>query len=197
VYIVKPRVIGVARRVRYLSGLLAAGGLAAGAAVAASPGVAQAASSCQVTYAVSSDWGSGFTAAVTIQNTGSAITSWTLGYSYAGNQALSQGWSGTWTQSGKTVTVTSASWNGSLAAGASTQIGANFTYSGTNTAPAAFTLNGTTCNGASGSPSPTPTPTTTPSSSPTPTPTPSPTSTGSAAAPQLHVSGNGTVILTV
>jgi aryl-phospho-beta-D-glucosidase BglC (GH1 family) len=125
-----------------------------------------------------------------VQNTGSAITSWTLGYSYAGNQALSQGWSGTWTQNGKAITVTSASWNGSLAAGATTQIGANFTYSGTNTAPATFTLNGTTCNGGAGSPSPTPTPTTTPSSSPTPTPTPSPTSTGSGPAPQLHVSGN-------
>ena len=33
---------------------------------------------------------------------------------------------------------------GSLAAGGSTQIGANFTYSGTNTAPTTFTLNGTT-----------------------------------------------------
>jgi aryl-phospho-beta-D-glucosidase BglC (GH1 family) len=158
-------------------------------AVAAGP-AATTVTSCQVTYAVSSDWGSGFTASITVQNTGSAITSWTLGYSYAGNQALSQGWSGTWTQNGKAITVTSASWNGSLAAGATTQIGANFTYSGTNTAPATFTLNGTTCNGGAGSPSPTPTPTTTPSSSPTPTPTPSPTSTGSGPAPQLHVSGN-------
>jgi len=145
--------------------------------------------SCQVTYTVSSDWGTGFTAAVTIQNTGSAITSWTLGYSYAGNQALSQGWSGTWAQTGKAITVTSASWNGSLATGASAQIGANFTYSGTNTAPTAFTLNGTACNGGTGS-TPTPTPTTSPSSSPTPTPTPSPTSTASGPAPQLHVSGN-------
>ena len=45
--------------------------------------------SCQVTYSVSTDWGSGFTTAITIQNTGPAITSWTLGYSYA-NQTLSR-----------------------------------------------------------------------------------------------------------
>ena len=131
---------------------------------------------------MSTDWGSGFTAAITIQNTGPAITSWTLGYSYAGNQTLSQGWSGTWTQSGKAITVTSASWNGSLATGASTQIGANFTYSGTNTAPTAFTLNGTACNGGStASPSPSPSPTTSPTSSPSPSP--SPTSTGGGGTP--------------
>jgi hypothetical protein len=157
-------------------------GLAAGAAVAISPGVAQAASACQLSYSVSSDWGSGFTAAITIQNTGSAITSWTLGYSYAGNQKISQGWSGNWSQSGAAITVTNASWNGSLATGASTQIGANFTYSGTNTAPTAFTLNGMACNGGStASPSPSPSPTTSPTSSPSPSP--SPTSTGGGGTP--------------
>ena len=135
-------VIGLAKRVRYLTCALAVAGLATGAAVAISPGVAQAASGCQVSYSVSSDWGSGFTAAITIQNTGSAITSWTLGYSYAGNQKISQGWSGNWSQSGAAITVTNASWNGSLATGASTQVGANFTYSGSNTPPTAFTLNG-------------------------------------------------------
>jgi endoglucanase len=179
----------LARRGRYLACALAVAGLAAGTAVAVSPGVAQAASACQVSYTVSSDWGTGFTAAVTIQNTGSPITSWTLGYSYSGNQKVSQGWSGTWSQSGEAITVTNASWNGSLGTGASTQIGANFSYSGTNAAPTAFTLNGIACNGGTG-PTPTPTPTTSPSSSPTPTPTPSPTSTASGPAPQLHVSGN-------
>lgn len=45
--------------------------------------------------------------------------------------------------------MTNATWN-SLATGASTQIGANITYSGTNTVSTAFTLNGTACNGGSG-----------------------------------------------
>src|SRR6202035_4869989 len=138
---------------------------------------AAAAASCQVAYTVNSDWGTGFSVAITITNTGSAISSWTLGYSYTGNQQLSSRWSGTWTQSGTNISVTSASWNGSLATGASTQIGANFSYTGTNTAPATFTLNGTTCNGSGTSPTPPPTP------PPTPTPTGGP-------APQLHVSGS-------
>ena len=160
------------------------------AAVPAAP--AAAASACQVTYTVNSDWGTGFSVAINITNNGPAITSWTLGYAYTGNQKIAQGWSGNWSQSGENITVTNASWNGALATGGSASIGANFSYTGTNTAPAAFTLNGSTCNG-TGSPSPTPTPTS-PSPSPTPTspsPSPSPTSTGGGgSAPQLHVSGN-------
>jgi endoglucanase len=47
--------------------------------------------------------------------------------------------------------VTSASWNGNLATGASTAAGANFTYSGTNTPPAGFTVNGVPCSSGHGS----------------------------------------------
>ena len=119
---------------------------------------ASAAPACQVAYSVN-QWSTGFTASITITNNAAAITSWTLAYSYPGNQALASGWSGNWSQSGANVTVTNASWNGSLATGGSTQIGANFSYSGTNTAPTAFTLNGVACNGASPSPSPSVTPT--------------------------------------
>ena len=173
---------------------------AAASAATAAPGraaapAAQAAAApvCQVTYTVNSDWGTGFSVAVNITNNGPAVTSWTLGYAYTGNQKIAQGWSGNWSQSGENITVTNASWNGSLATGGSASIGANFSYTGTNTAPTAFTLNGSACNG-NGSPSPSPTPTpTSPSPSPTPTspsPSPSPTSTGGGSAPQLHVSGN-------
>ena len=115
------------------------GGLATGQAIQAAPAAA-ATASCSAAYSVSTDWGSGFTAAITVTNTGTtAITGWTLTYSYTGNQTLSQGWSGNWSQSGKTVTVTNASWNGNLAPGANTQLGANFSYTGTNTAPASVT----------------------------------------------------------
>jgi endoglucanase len=153
------------------------------AAITAAP--ASAATSCQVAYSVN-QWSTGFTASITITNEGAALSSWTLAYSYTGNQQLTQGWSGNWSQSGQNVTVTNASWNGALATGAATQIGANFSYSGTNTAPTAFSINGTACNGSGV----TPTPTTSPTSSPTPTPTPTPTSTASGPAAQLHVSGN-------
>jgi len=134
----------LARR-RRLVAVLSCLGLVA-AALTTATGVASAALSCQVTYSVSNDWGSGFGVSITITNTGPAITAWTLGYGYAGNQQLQQGWNGNWRQSGEQVSVTNVSWNGSLATGASTQIGANFGYSGANTAPTSFTLNGAACN---------------------------------------------------
>ncbi len=137
-------------RFRWILATLAVAGLSSAGLVGVAAAPASAATGCQVAYTVNSDWGTGFSVAITITNTGSAISSWTLGYSYSGNQQLSSGWSGTWTQSGKNISVASASWNGSLATGASTQIGANFSYTGTNTAPTAFTLNGTTCNGGGG-----------------------------------------------
>jgi cellulose 1,4-beta-cellobiosidase len=153
----------------------------AGLAALAATQAANAASTCQVAYSVN-QWSTGFTASITITNNGPAITSWTLGYSYTGNQTLASGWSGNWTQSGQNVTVTNASWNGALATGGSTSIGANFGFSGTNTAPTAFTINGSACNGTGPTPSPSPTstsPTPTPTAtSPTPTPTPTPTGTG-------------------
>lgn len=54
-------------------------------------------------------------------------------------------WNGTWSQAGPGVTVTNAAWNGALATGASTSVGGNFTYSGANDAPGAFTLNDVAC----------------------------------------------------
>jgi hypothetical protein len=103
---------------------------------------------CSVDYKTN-DWGSGFTADLTLTNRGTdAINGWTLTYAYAGNQKLSNGWNGTWSQSGSAVSVTNASYNGTIAAGAAVSTGAQFSYSGTNTAPASFAVNGTTCAGA-------------------------------------------------
>lgn len=103
---------------------------------------------CSVDYKTN-DWGSGFTADLTITNRGTdAINGWTLTYAYTGNQTLTNGWNGTWSQSGKSVTVKNASWNGTIGAGTAVTTGAQFTYGGTNTAPASYAVNGTTCTGA-------------------------------------------------
>ncbi|MFJ8332312.1 glycoside hydrolase family 48 protein [Streptomyces sp. NPDC094437] len=103
---------------------------------------------CSVDY-TTNDWGSGFTADLTLTNRGTdAINGWTLTYGYAGNQKLTSGWNGTWSQSGQSVTVHNAAFNGTIAAGAAVSTGAQFTYSGTNTAPTSFAINGTTCAGA-------------------------------------------------
>ncbi len=103
---------------------------------------------CSVHYAIGSQWSGGFGATLTITNTGStAINGWTLQFSFANGQTITQGWNGTFTQSGSTVTITNLSYNGSIAAGASVSSapGFNGTWNGTNAAQTAFTLNGTAC----------------------------------------------------
>ncbi|NKY39763.1 glycoside hydrolase family 9 protein [Cellulomonas septica] len=109
------------------------------------PEVTQPPGGCKVTYSANS-WGNGFTASITVTNTSSsAWTSWRLGFTFPGDQKVTQGWSATYSQTGSAVTVTNAPWNGSVPAGGSTSIGFNGSYSGTNTAPTAFTVNGTPC----------------------------------------------------
>lgn len=102
---------------------------------------------CRVAYSAS-NWGGGggFTAAVTITNTGtSTINGWTLSFTWPSGQQVREGWSATYSQSGSTVTATNVSYNGTIPANNSTQIGFNGSYSGTNTPPSTFTLNGATC----------------------------------------------------
>jgi endoglucanase len=179
-------------RFRATATAAAALGLAAAgiAAVVAMP-AASAAGACTATYSVVNDWGSGFQIGLNV-TAGSAVTGWTVNFTFAGNQTLTQGWSGNWSQSGKAVTVTNASWNGSLGTGASTSLGALFNYSGSNTPPATVTC---TAAGSATPPPTTPPPTTPPPTTPPPT-TPPPTSPPpsspppSGPAPQLHVSGN-------
>ncbi|WP_428951296.1 glycoside hydrolase family 48 protein [Streptomyces sp. cg35] len=119
------------------------------ATLAALPTTAEAAAvECSVDYKTN-DWGSGFTADLTITNRGSAaIDGWSLTYSYQGDQKLANGWNATWSQSGRTVTAKSLAYNAKIAAGAATTAGAQFTYSGANSAPTDFAINGTTCAGA-------------------------------------------------
>ena len=156
--------------------------LVSGAVVAVATTSASAASGCQATYSISSQWSGGFGANVSVANLGAAITSWTVAWTFPGNQQVTQLWNGTVSQSGEAVTVTNASYNGSVATNASLSFGFNGSFSGTNTSPTQFSLNGTVCTGAvstppsSSSPSPTPSRTSsspTPSASPTPTPSPS------------------------
>ncbi|RAO14847.1 glycoside hydrolase family 9 protein [Micromonospora noduli] len=100
---------------------------------------------CTVGYATT-DWGGGFTANVSITNTGTtAINGWTLRFSFPGGQSVSQGWSAAISQSGAAVTATNLSYNGTIAAGASVGFGFNGTYSGANPKPTAITVNNTPC----------------------------------------------------
>jgi Cellulose binding domain len=110
---------------------------------------ARAASNCQVSYSVQSQWTGGFSAAVTITNTSpAAYSNWTLAFAFPStSQTVTQGWNATWSQSGQNVTAASLSYNGALAVNASTNIGFNGTWSGSNSVPTSFTVNGQPCNG--------------------------------------------------
>ncbi|MEE6262926.1 cellulose-binding domain-containing protein [Plantactinospora sonchi] len=162
---------------RYRSRLWSAATVAAvvaasGAAITvAAP--AAAAAGCRVTYSVGSQWQGGFTASVAVANLGDPVSSWTLTWSYPSGQRVTQAWNATVSQSGSQVTARNATYNGSLGTGASTSFGFNGTWTGSNTAPTEFSMNGTACTGAVGEPT-TP-PTTPPTGQPTTPPTTPPT----------------------
>ncbi|MBV1856310.1 glycoside hydrolase family 6 protein [Catellatospora tritici] len=111
-----------------------------------SPSGSTPAGSCTVAYRVENQWDTGFTASVTLTNRGPAITTWTVTWSYAGNQQITNAWNTVLTQSGTAVTAKNVGYNGSVATNGSTSFGFQATYSGTNTSPTVFKLNGTTCS---------------------------------------------------
>jgi polyvinyl alcohol dehydrogenase (cytochrome) len=152
-----------------------AGTVIAGTAIALSAQAA--AAGCTVAYSVPSQWPGGFTANVNITNLGDPITSWTLTWSYAAGQQVTQAWNTAATQSGAQVTASNLSYNGSIGTNASTSFGFNGSWNNSsNPAPTSFTLNGTVCTGSvSSSASPTPSSTSPrPSNSPSTSPSPSP-----------------------
>ncbi|MEV4555448.1 glycoside hydrolase family 6 protein [Kitasatospora sp. NPDC049285] len=91
---------------------------------------------CSATYSISSDWGAGFNANVTVNNTGTAaINGWKVTWSFGGNQQITNLWNGVVSQSGKAVTVTNQSYNGTVSGGGNTSFGFGANYSGTNALP--------------------------------------------------------------
>jgi endo-1,4-beta-xylanase len=91
---------------------------------------------CTATYKIANSWGGGFQGDVTVQNGTTARTSWTVTWTFANGQTVSQVWNGSSTQSGANVTVKNATWNGTLAANATTTFGFIGTWTGTNAVPA-------------------------------------------------------------
>ncbi|MER6345846.1 GH12 family glycosyl hydrolase domain-containing protein [Streptomyces sp. NPDC001595] len=104
------------------------------------------AAACQVTYATNV-WQGGFTAEVTVKNTGStAVDNWKLGFTLPSGQRVTNSWNATLSGSTGAVTASGVSHNANIAAGASQSFGFQGTYSGTFAKPAGFTLNGTACS---------------------------------------------------
>lgn len=93
-------------------------------------------SGCTATYAIAGQWGGGFQADVKVTAGGSAVRGWTVAWTYADGQTVSQAWNATVTSSGAAVTARNAAYNGSLGAGATTQFGFLGSWNGMNSVPA-------------------------------------------------------------
>ncbi|GAA3763908.1 PQQ-dependent sugar dehydrogenase [Salinactinospora qingdaonensis] len=104
------------------------------------------AAQCTVDYQVDSQWGTGFTASVTITNTSEEpVTGWSLEWSFTAGQQITNGWQAEVTQTGTMVTATNMSWNDTISPGGTQQFGFQGTLDGANPAPTEFTLNGSPC----------------------------------------------------
>jgi hypothetical protein len=103
-------------------------------------------SGCKVTYATQT-WSGGFTANVTIANTGSsAVNNWKLGFTLPSGQSVTSAWNATVSPSSGAVTASGMSYNASIPAGGSQSFGFQGTSTGSTASPSAFTLNGTPCS---------------------------------------------------
>jgi endoglucanase len=126
-------------------------GYGASAPSAQASATTQAASSgfsCHVGYSIASQWPGGFEAIMTLTNTSAtSISNWTLTWSFANGQAITQLWNGSATQSGPSVTVNSLSYDGNIPGGGSySGLGFLGTWNNTvNAVPNSFSINGTVC----------------------------------------------------
>lgn len=89
---------------------------------------------------------------------------------YPAGQKVTQAWNATVTQSGADVSARNVGYNGSIGTGASVSFGFNGSWTGSNPAPTAFSLNGTACTGDVGPTTTTTTSTTTTTTTTTGTP---------------------------
>src|SRR5689334_11719973 len=132
------------RRVGLVAGAVAAFLAAATFLMAVS---ASAAAGCQVVYTNASQWGGGFVANVSINNLGDPINGWNLRWTFPSGQQVTSAWNATISPSGGTVTATNMSYNAAIPTNGKVEFGFQGSWSGTNSIPTSFTLNGTTCTG--------------------------------------------------
>ncbi len=93
--------------------------------------------SCTATLRDRQPWPGGFQGDVKVTAGSAAITAWTVTWTFANGQTVSQAWNATVTASGSAVTARNVSYNGSLSAGASVNFGFLGSYDSTNAAPTA------------------------------------------------------------
>ncbi|WP_031525919.1 GH12 family glycosyl hydrolase domain-containing protein [Streptomyces sp. NRRL F-5123] len=102
--------------------------------------------SCKVTVTPQT-WTGGYTAAVTVTNTGStSLDGWKVGFSLPSGQSITSAWNAAVSPTSGAVTATNLAYNSQIPAGGTQSFGFQGTYSGSYAPPTAFTLNGTSCS---------------------------------------------------
>lgn len=94
------------------------------------------AAGCTARYAKNGEWGSGFSGEVRVTAGTAAITGWRVSLTWPDGQRVTNVWNAGATSSGSVTTASNLSYNGSLAAGATTTFGFNGSWSGSNGSPA-------------------------------------------------------------
>ncbi|WP_089104579.1 cellulose-binding domain-containing protein [Streptomyces hyaluromycini] len=115
------------------------------ATASATPTPSAAAPDCQVSYDLVNQWTDGFQSTVTVTTT-QALSGWRVQWSFRDGQKVTQMWDATVSQNGGVVTADAANYNQSVAANGTLSFGFLGTWSGQNSAPYAFTLNGESCS---------------------------------------------------
>ena len=103
---------------------------------------------CHVAYTVINQWNTGFQAATIIENTGTVgVTSWTLKWTFPGNQQITNLWNGSYSQSSANAIVNNLNYNGAIQPGGKYNgVGFTANFSGTNAPPGSFSVNGVICH---------------------------------------------------
>ncbi|WP_406442050.1 cellulose-binding domain-containing protein [Streptomyces sp. NBC_00631] len=114
------------------------------ATASASP-TAPGAVTCQVSYDLVNQWTDGFQSTVTV-TTSQALSGWRVQWSFRDGQKVTQMWDATVSQDGGQVTADAADYNQSVTANGTLSFGFLGTWSGRNSEPYAFTLNGDSCS---------------------------------------------------
>jgi endo-1,4-beta-xylanase len=89
---------------------------------------------CTASYSIVNSWQGGFQAEVRVTAGSAAITAWTVTWTFANGQTITQIWSASASGS-PAVTARNASYNGSVGAGANTTFGFIGSWNGTNAVP--------------------------------------------------------------
>ncbi|MEN3362194.1 MAG: hypothetical protein V7637_6176 [Mycobacteriales bacterium] len=93
------------------------------------------AKACSAAYSIVNQWPGGFQGSVRVTAGGSAISSWTVAWTFGNGQAITSFWGATVAPAGSAVTARNLSYNGAVAAGGNVEFGFLANWTGTNGAP--------------------------------------------------------------